>query len=49
MVRSVGPLRFWRCVERSAEIIAAAASVNESKTWNLFNQIPLIHCPKKRG
>lgn len=49
VVRPVCPFRFGGRVERGAEVIAAAAPVNESKEWHLFNQAPLILFPEKRG
>ncbi len=49
VVRPISSLWFGSGVERGAEVIATATPVNESKTWDLFNQILLIVFPEKTG
>jgi hypothetical protein len=47
VVRPISSLWFGSGVERGAEVIATAASVNESKQWHLLGQIPLILTSEK--
>ena len=49
VVWPISSLSFGSRVERSAEVIATVASVNESKQWYLLGQIPLILTSEKRG
>jgi hypothetical protein len=49
VVRPISSLWFGSGVERGAEVIATATAVNESKTWDLFNQVILIVFPEKTG